>query len=194
MSGTPGRPLSAELSEQLLAVTVEILADEGWGRLNSDRVAARARAGLVDADQAVDASATALETATGEFGEIELKSGRFNPIAFCPGFVRGISFVGDHVLVGLSLPRQHRDFSGLPLDDRLKQEGKGPRCMIEVIDLASGKPAHWLSLGGVVRELYDIACLPGFHTPMAVGFAQDQINRLIRRGQSLGLDELLGAK
>ena len=45
MTGTPGRPLSAELSEQLLAVAVEILADEGWGRLNSDRVAARARAG-----------------------------------------------------------------------------------------------------------------------------------------------------
>jgi AcrR family transcriptional regulator len=46
-SGTrpPGRPLSAELSEQLLAVAMDILADEGWGRLNSDRVAARARAG-----------------------------------------------------------------------------------------------------------------------------------------------------
>ncbi|WP_231558100.1 TetR-like C-terminal domain-containing protein [Modestobacter caceresii] len=41
----PGRPLSSELSEQLVAVAVEILADEGWGRLNSDRVAARARAG-----------------------------------------------------------------------------------------------------------------------------------------------------
>lgn len=45
MSGTPGRPLSSELSEQLLAVAVDILAEEGWGRLNSDRVAARARAG-----------------------------------------------------------------------------------------------------------------------------------------------------
>jgi AcrR family transcriptional regulator len=45
VSGTPGRPLSAELSEQLLEVAVEILAEEGWGRLNSDRVAARARAG-----------------------------------------------------------------------------------------------------------------------------------------------------
>src|SRR4051812_9195188 len=45
MTGTPGRPLSAELSEQLLSVAVDILADEGWGRLNSDRVAARARAG-----------------------------------------------------------------------------------------------------------------------------------------------------
>src|SRR5687767_15675778 len=45
MSGTPGRPLSAELSEQLVAVAVDILADEGWGRLNSDRIAARAHAG-----------------------------------------------------------------------------------------------------------------------------------------------------
>ena len=45
MSGTPGRPLSAELSDQLVAVAVDILADEGWGRLNSDRIAARAHAG-----------------------------------------------------------------------------------------------------------------------------------------------------
>jgi AcrR family transcriptional regulator len=46
-SGTrpPGRPLSTELSGQLVAVAMDILADEGWGRLNSDRVAARARAG-----------------------------------------------------------------------------------------------------------------------------------------------------
>ena len=45
MSGTPGRPLSVELSEQLIAVAVDILAEEGWGRLNSDRIAARAHAG-----------------------------------------------------------------------------------------------------------------------------------------------------
>jgi AcrR family transcriptional regulator len=45
MTGTPGRPLSTELSEQLISVAVDILAEEGWGRLNSDRVAARARAG-----------------------------------------------------------------------------------------------------------------------------------------------------
>lgn len=45
MSGAPGRPLSAELSEQLVSVAIDILAEEGWGRLNSDRIAARARAG-----------------------------------------------------------------------------------------------------------------------------------------------------
>jgi AcrR family transcriptional regulator len=37
--------LSTELSEQLISVAVDILAEEGWGRLNSDRIAARARAG-----------------------------------------------------------------------------------------------------------------------------------------------------
>lgn len=45
MTGTPGRPLSTELSEQLISVAVDILAEEGWSRLNSDRIAARARAG-----------------------------------------------------------------------------------------------------------------------------------------------------
>ena len=44
-SRPPGRPLSTELSDQLVSVAVDILADEGWGRLNSDRIAARARAG-----------------------------------------------------------------------------------------------------------------------------------------------------
>lgn len=128
---------------------------------------------------------------TGEFGEIEQQTGRFNAIAFCPGFARGIAFVGGHALVGLSLPRQHRDFSGLPLDERLRHEGREPRCMIQVIELASGAAAHWLALGGVVRELYDIACLPGLRAPMAIGFAQDQINRLIQRGPTASLTELL---
>ncbi len=127
---------------------------------------------------------------TGELGEIEPTTGRFNPIAFCPGFARGLAFLGDHMLVGLSLPRQHRDFSGLPLDERLKQAGQEPHCMIQVIDPARGMAAHWLALGGVVRELYDIACIPGRRTPMVVGFAQGQINRLINRGAMIGVDEL----
>lgn len=129
---------------------------------------------------------------TGEFGEVELDSGRFNPIAFCPGFARGVAFVGGKVLVGLSLPRQNQVFSGLPLDDRLKREGLEPRCSIQVIDLASGQAEHGLALGGVVRELYDIAVIPGRRTPMVVGFAQGQINRLILSGPEVGLTDLLG--
>ena len=130
---------------------------------------------------------------TGELGEIELGSGRFNSIAFCPGFARGVTLVGEHILVGMSLPRQHRDFAGLPLEARLQQEGHEPRCMIQVIDLQSGTARHWLALGGVVRELYDIASIPNLRTPMVVGFAQQQINRLIHRGPSVELTALLDA-
>jgi hypothetical protein len=92
------------------------------------------------------------------------------------------------------LPRRHQDFSGLPLDDRLKQTGRAPVCAIQVIDLATGVLVHWLRLGGVVQELYDIAVIPGVRTPMVVGFTQRQINRLISRGESIALDELLGTQ
>ena len=60
------------------------------------------------------------------------------------------------------------------------------------MDCVSGMAEHWIALGGVVRELHDIACIPGKCTPMAVGFAQDPINRLIRRGGAMSLADLLG--
>jgi uncharacterized protein (TIGR03032 family) len=119
---------------------------------------------------------------TGELGEVEPTSGRFQPIAFCPGFARGLAVQGDHALVGLSLPRQHRDFSGLPLDGELQRQGRTPDCAVQAVNLVTGQTDHWLRLGGVVRELYDIAVLPSRYTPMVVGFAQGQINRLITRG------------
>lgn len=67
MSGAPGRPLSAELSEQLLTVAVDILADEGWGRLNSDRIAARARAGKAGIYRRWPTMAALARSAVGRF-------------------------------------------------------------------------------------------------------------------------------
>ena len=128
---------------------------------------------------------------TGELGEVELASGRFTPIAFCPGFARGLAIIGNHAVVGLSLPRQNKTFSGLPLDERLAAVGRKPECAVQVIDLSTGVTDHWLRLGGIVRELYDVAPLPGLRAPMAVGFAQEQINRMVTRGGSLELRDLL---
>jgi AcrR family transcriptional regulator len=67
MSGTPGRPLSAELSDQLVAVAVDILADEGWGRLNSDRIAARAHAGKAGIYRRWPTMAALVRDAVGRF-------------------------------------------------------------------------------------------------------------------------------
>ncbi|MBP2303230.1 DUF4915 domain-containing protein [Azospirillum picis] len=67
---------------------------------------------------------------TGEVGWIDQRDGRFEPITFCPGFLHGLALVGNDALVGLSLPRQHRDVSGLPFDERLKQGAlsRNARC------------------------------------------------------------------
>jgi AcrR family transcriptional regulator len=75
VSGTPGRPLSAELSEQLLSVAVDILADEGWGKLNSDRVAARAHAGKAGIYRRWPTMAALVRHAVGRFNLVPTPSG-----------------------------------------------------------------------------------------------------------------------
>lgn len=72
MSGTPGRPLSAELSEQLIAVAVDILADEGWSRLNSDRIAARAHAGKAGIYRRWPTMAALARDAVGRFSLVDV--------------------------------------------------------------------------------------------------------------------------
>jgi uncharacterized protein (TIGR03032 family) len=128
-----------------------------------------------------------LNAGTGELGVVEREAERFQPIAFVPGFARGLAFIGAFALVGLSLPRSNQVFSGLPLEDRLKSAGRDAECAVLVVNLATGAVVEWLRLGGVVRELYDIALLPGHRQPMLVGFAQGQINRLISRGRPMPL-------
>ena len=48
-----------------------------------------------------------------------------------------------------------------------------------VIDLRSGDVCHWLRVEGMVRELYDVAVLPGVVRPMALGFKTEEIQRTI---------------
>ena len=116
---------------------------------------------------------------TGEFGHIDMETGKFVPVAFCPGFLRGLTMIGDYAVLGLSKPRENRTFSGLPLDEKLKQADAEPRCAIYVIDLRTGDVVHWLRIEGVVEELYDVTVLPGVKRPMAIGFVSDEIRRIL---------------
>jgi uncharacterized protein (TIGR03032 family) len=120
-----------------------------------------------------------LNSGSGELGRVDRERGRFEPVAFCPGFLRGLAFAGDFAIVGLSKQRKERTFSGLALDDNLKEKDAEARCGLWVIDLKSGVVAHWLELEGVVIELYDVQVLPGVERPMALGFRTDEIQRLI---------------
>ncbi|MBF0613652.1 MAG: TIGR03032 family protein [Magnetococcales bacterium] len=120
-----------------------------------------------------------LNAGSGEFGYIEPESGRFEPVTFCAGYLRGLHFHGDFALVGTSLPRHNRTFSGLPLDAMLQARNAQPRCGIQVIDLRTGDAVHWLRFEGMLNEIYDVITLPGVRTPMALGFKTDEIRRVI---------------
>ena len=65
------------------------------------------------------------------------------------------------------------------MNNKLEQQGVEPRCGLMVIDLHSGDIVHWLRIQGVVKELYDVAVLPGIKRPMAIGFKSDEIRRVI---------------
>ena len=120
-----------------------------------------------------------LNSGAGEFGYVDLGSGRFEPVAFCPGYARGLCFADGHAVIGLSLARENRTFSGLPLDEALASRDVEPRCGLAVIDLASGDMTGWVRIEGVVRELYDVAMLPGVRRPSAIGFKTDEVKHII---------------
>ena len=120
-----------------------------------------------------------LNSGTGEFGHIELETGRFVPVSFCAGYMRGLYFHGDFALIGTSKPRHNKTFSGLALDENLKSRKAEARCGVQVIDLRTGDTVHWLSIEGVVDELYDVITLPGVRRPMALGFKTDEISRVL---------------
>lgn len=123
-----------------------------------------------------------LNSGRGEFGYLDLERGVFEAVAFCPGYLRGLSFCGDFAVVGISKPRHNKTFSGLALDEQLQAKQAQARCGLLVIDLRSGDIVHSLRIEGVVEELYDVQVLPGVRQPMAIGLKTDEIRRVISIG------------
>ncbi|MCC5633712.1 TIGR03032 family protein [Nostoc sphaeroides CHAB 2801] len=120
-----------------------------------------------------------LNSGAGEFGYADLNRGRFEPVAFCPGYLRGFAIHGNFAIVGVSQPRHNKTFSGLVLDEKLQDKNAEPRCGLLVIDLQSGDIVHSVRIDGVILELYDVVTLPGIRRPMAIGLRTDEIRRVV---------------
>jgi len=125
-----------------------------------------------------------LNSGTGEFGFVDGE--RFMPVVFCPGFVRGLVFFGDYAVVGLSKLRS-KTFAGLALEIRLAEMNKSSHCSLVAVDLNSGIIMHWLNIEGEVEELFDVVVLPKVRQPRAVGFQDDDIDRLVTFPNSGGI-------
>jgi len=118
-----------------------------------------------------------------QLGSLDPAGGAFTPLTFCPGYLRGLVFVGDYAVTGLSQPRHDSTFGGLVLDETLAAKGAEARCGLHVIDLRTGDAVHWVRFGGMVRELYDVVALPGTVRPAALGFKTDEIQQAIAVGE-----------
>ncbi|MEM8702884.1 MAG: TIGR03032 family protein [Pseudomonadota bacterium] len=115
-----------------------------------------------------------LDSGRGKLCHVDRTTGMIEPIAFCPGFLRGLAFHNDHAIVGLSLPGT-RSFAGLELDRTLKKKRTDPWCGVQIVDLKSGEVAEWIRLAGDADELFDVAVLPNVRCPMALDFVSRDI-------------------
>jgi uncharacterized protein (TIGR03032 family) len=120
-----------------------------------------------------------LNSGTGEFGTVDVADGRYTPVAFCPGYARGLAFIGGHAVIGLSQPRHNQTFEGLALDQRLADKGAEARSGLIAVDLATGATSAWLRFTHTIDELHDVAALPGVVQAEAIGFKGDEIEREI---------------
>jgi len=117
-----------------------------------------------------------LNSGTGQFGRVDLARGQLEPVCFCPGYARGLAFVDNYAIIGLSKPRE-QTFAGLALDEALVQHNRAARCGLMVVDLTSGREVEWLEIEGRIEELYDVLVLPGVQRPKMLGLKTDEIRR-----------------
>jgi uncharacterized protein (TIGR03032 family) len=96
------------------------------------------------------------ESGTGTVGFVS--DDGYEPVAFLPGFTRGLALLPGHAVVGLSMPRRAR--SRLPLVDRLARTGTSPFCGFVVVDLERGEPVHWCRIDTAAGEIFGIEVVP----------------------------------
>jgi uncharacterized protein (TIGR03032 family) len=116
---------------------------------------------------------------TGELGRVDLGRGKFEPLTFAPGFLRGLAFAGNYAVVGSSKFRDGGLYSGLPLDDVLAKAGTGPKLGVFIISLVSGAITDWLLVDGPMHELFDVIVLRGVRRPSALGLVSDEIEHMV---------------
>lgn len=119
-----------------------------------------------------------LDSGRGMLVRVDPETGAREDVAFCPGFLRGLAIHGGFAVVTVSLPRDGA-FKGLALQDELERRDGEPWCGICVIDLRNGDLVEWVRLEGAIKELFDVAVIPGVECPMALGIGSPDIQSLI---------------
>jgi len=121
-----------------------------------------------------------LESGTGYFGYVdftktvmdEKTKEEYHPFVqktFLPGYMRGISFVGEkYAIIGGSQDRHEQTFQGLELSKTLESKGvKEAKCGLFIIDMETFDAVHQFEFkGDEVKEIYDVTVIPNTSRPI----------------------------
>ena len=161
-SGWHGRPLPKGV---IIDVETDEIVTDQLSMPHSPRVAPDGRLYAVDSGR-------------GFLVEVDTKTGEVRDVAFCPGFLRGLSIIERYALVTVSKPRYGK-FEEMPITYELTKRNLDPICGVMVIDLTQGEIVEWLRLEGDVLELFTVELMPGIKCPMVVGPQTEQFPETI---------------
>ena len=102
-----------------------------------------------------------LESGYGALSWYDPATGKSERLAQMPGFTRGMDFVDQYALVGLSQVRETNTFAGIPIT----ADGSERRSGVWVIDLESGETVALLRFNDAVEEIFAVKALPGLTFP-----------------------------
>ena len=125
-----------------------------------------------------------LNSGAGEIGRIDLASGRYDCIAFVGGYGRGLSFVGDYAIFGISKPRHDGYIPNFPLHDRLKALRMPDRCQLIAVNLKTGQVIQAVTFEGAAREFFDTVVIPDCQNGVIMNLDEAQHPQLITCAQN----------
>ncbi len=115
-----------------------------------------------------------LNSGKGQLEKVDITNGQRTVVARLPGFLRGLTFVGQYAFVGLSRIREKKTFGGLEIEE----QAKDLECAIYCIDLSKGTLAGFIRFTRGVEELFDIQILAQARKPELIGFEEDTVDGL----------------
>lgn len=115
-----------------------------------------------------DGALWVLDSGRGQLVRVDPADGRIEPVAACPGFLRGLAFHAGYAIVTIS---RTRESSARDLTERTDFERAGvpSRCGVLIIHLASGRIVESIGFEGRITEMFAVTVLPGLRNPISLG-------------------------
>lgn len=116
-----------------------------------------------------------LNSGCGELLTLDPGRGKADVVCTLPGFLRGLCFVGDHALVGLSKVRETHIFGGMPVQSQHQEL----LCGVALVNLTTGRQTGMLRFTSGCSELYDLRFLTASRRPNVLNLDRVELTQAL---------------